>query len=174
MRLSEIAEGDCPQYYRPYLETLGDVPSLVELMKRQMGNFPEFIRSIPEDLLQYRYADDKWTVAEVLMHVLDTERVFQYRALRFGRKDFTPLPGFDQDAYVPMSMAGERSREDIVDEYLVIRESTLMLFSRLPEERLAWKGTASGHPISTGALGFIICGHQKHHRNILRSRYLGR
>jgi hypothetical protein len=173
MKLSEIREGDCPAYYRPYLQTLAE-GSLLELMKRQMGNFPEFINSIPEDLWNYRYAPEKWSVAEVLLHVLDTERVFQYRALRFGRKDFTPLPGFDQDAYVPMSQAGERNRESVVEEYKVVRESTLILFSNLPEERLFWKGSASGNPMSIGAIGFIICGHQKHHRNILRARYLGR
>ena len=173
MKLSELREGDCPAYYQPYLQTLGEA-SLLELMERQMGTFPEFINSIPEDLWNHRYAPDKWTVAEVLMHVLDTERVFQYRALRFGRKDFTPLPGFDQDLYVPMSQAAARSRASVVKEYKVVRESSLILFSNLPGERLFWKGTASGNPMSIGAMGFIICGHQKHHRNILRARYLGR
>ena len=96
MKLSELQPGDCPAYYQPYLDTLGEA-SLVELLERQMGNFPQFIRSIPDALWQHRYAEDKWSVAEVLVHVLDSERVFQYRALRFGRKDFTPLPGFDQD-----------------------------------------------------------------------------
>ena len=76
MRLTEISAGDCPEYYRPYLDTLGDASNLVELMKSQMGNFPQFIRSIPEDKLHFRYDVGKWTVAEVLMHILDTERVF--------------------------------------------------------------------------------------------------
>lgn len=173
MKLSELKEGDCPAYYQPYLQTLGEA-SLLDLMERQMGNFPEFINSIPEDKWHFRYAPEKWTVAEVLMHVLDTERVFQYRALRFGRKDFTPLPGFDQDAYVPMSQAGVRTKASVVNEYKVIRESSLLLFSNLPEERMFWKGSASENPMSIGAMGFIICGHQKHHRNILRARYLGR
>jgi hypothetical protein len=173
MKLSELREGDCPAYYQPYLQTLGEA-TLLELMERQMGNFPEFINSIPEDLWNHRYAPDKWTVAEVLLHVLDTERVFQYRALRFGRQDFTPLPGFDQDLYVPMSQAAERTKASVVKEYRVVRESSLILFSNLPGERLFWKGTASGNPMSIGAMGFIICGHQKHHRNILRARYLGR
>ncbi|MEJ2584385.1 MAG: DinB family protein [Robiginitalea sp.] len=173
MKLSEIRDGDCPAYYQPYLGTLGEA-TLLELMERQMGNFPEFINSIPEDLWNYRYTPEKWTVAEVLIHVLDTERVFQYRALRFGRKDFTPLPGFDQDAYVPMSQAAERTRASVVEEYQVVRKSSLLLFSSFPKERLFWKGSASGNPMSLGAMGFIICGHQKHHRNILRARYLGR
>ena len=173
MKLSEIREGDCPAYYQPYLKTLGEA-SLLELMERQMGNFPEFINSIPEELWDHRYAPEKWSVAEVLLHVLDTERVFQYRALRFGRKDFTPLPGFDQDAYVPMSLAAQRTRESVVAEYRAVRESSLFLFRNIPKERLFWKGNASGNPMSIGAIGFIICGHQKHHRNVLRAQYLGR
>ena len=173
MRLSELKDGDCPAYYKPYLEVLPDA-SLVELMERQMGNFPEFIRSIPEDMLSHRYAPGKWSVAEVLMHVLDTERVFQYRALRLGRKDATPLSGFDQDNYVPESLAEARTIEDLVQEYRVVRESSLLLFKSLPSDRLLFKGNASGQDISLGALGFIICGHQKHHRNILRQRYLDR
>ena len=173
MKLSDLKPGDCPAYYQPYLDTLGD-SSLVELLERQMGNFPEFIGSIPEELWQHRYAAGKWSVVEVLVHILDSERVFQYRALRFGRKDFTPLPGFDQDAYVPMSQSDEKSRQDVIDEYLAVRKSSLLLFRSLPEERLSWKGTASEQPVSIGAIGFIICGHQKHHRNILRARYLGR
>lgn len=173
MRLSDIEEADCPAYYRPYLQTLKDA-DLLELLERQMRNFPEFIGSIPESKWHYRYAPDKWSVAEVLLHILDTERVFQYRALRFGRKDFTPLPGFDQDAYVPESGASGRSRESVVKAYKAIRESSLLLFSSLPEANLSLRGEASGALISVGALGFIICGHQRHHRDILRARYLGR
>ncbi|MGB5507383.1 DinB family protein [Robiginitalea sp.] len=173
MRLSELKDGDCPAYYKPDLEVLPEA-SLVELMERQMGNFPEFIRSIPEDMLSHRYAPGKWSVAEVLMHVLDTERIFQYRALRLGRKDATPLSGFDQDNYVPESLAEARTIEDLVREYMVVRESSLLLFKSLPSGRLLFKGNASGQDISLGALGFIICGHQKHHRNILRQRYLDR
>ncbi len=171
MKVSELRPGDCPAYYKPYLEVLGEV-SLVAHMERQLGNFPQFLRSIPADRLHYRYADGKWSVAEVLVHILDTERVFQYRALRFGRRDETPLPGFDQDAYVPESLAETRGIEDLVREYQVVRESTLLLFKSFPEERLLFRGTASGQGITLGALGFVICGHQRHHRNILRERYL--
>lgn len=173
MRLSELKEGDCPEYYKPYLEVLPDA-ELLELMERQMGNFPEFLGSIPEDMLSVRYAPGKWSVSEVLMHILDTERIFQYRALRLGRKDATPLSGFDQDDYVPESFAEGRTLKDLIREYQVIRESSLLLFKSLPSDRLLFKGNASGQDISLGALGFIMCGHQKHHRNILRERYLGR
>lgn len=174
MKLSELKKDDCPAYYLPYLGLLEKEAVLLQLLERQMGNFPKFISSIPEHLWNYRYEPGKWTVAEILVHVLDTERVFQYRALRFGRKDFTTLPGFDQDAYVPQSLASDISQERLIEEYQAIRNSTLLLFRSFPEERLYWKGVASDNPISVGAMGFIICGHQKHHRNIIRERYLGR
>ena len=157
MRLSELKEGDCPEYYKPYLEVLPDA-KLLELMERQMGNFPEFLGSIPEDMLSFRYAPGKWSVSEVLMHILDTERIFQYRALRLGRKDATPLSGFDQDDYVPESFAEGRTLKDLIREYQVIRESSLLLFKSLPSDRLLFKGNASGQDISLGALGFIMCG----------------
>lgn len=173
MKLSELKEGDCPSYYMPYLEVIGEA-SLTDLMERQLGNFPEFLRSIPDSMLPHRYAPEKWSVAEVLVHILDTERIFQYRALRFGRGDATPLPGFDQDDYVPSSLADLKSIEDLVEEFQIIRKSSLKLFKSLPEERLLFKGTASGQGITLGALGFIMCGHPKHHRNVLRERYLGR
>ncbi len=139
-----------------------------------MRNYPESLGSIPEDILSFSYAPGKWSVSEVLMHILDTERIFQYRALRLGRKDATPLSGFDQDDYVPESFAEGRTLKDLIREYQVIRESSLLLFKSLPSDRLLFKGNASGQDISLGALGFIMCGHQKHHRNILRERYLGR
>ncbi|HSR61477.1 MAG TPA: DinB family protein [Robiginitalea sp.] len=174
MKLSQLKDGDCPPYYKTYLDTLSPDTELHQQLESQLENFPQFIASIPGDKWHYRYEAGKWTVAEVLVHVLDTERVFQYRALRLGRKDPTPMAGFDQDAWVPNSRSHSHSPAEMIEEYRAIRTSTLLLFRYFEEADLSWKGTASGVPISLGALGFIICGHQKHHRNILRSRYLGR
>ena len=171
MKVSDLKEGDFHPFYGPYIDTLGD-PDLLEMLKRQKGNFPEFIASIPDELWHSAYEEGKWTIAEVLVHILDAERVFQYRALRIGRGDTTPLPGFDQDAYVPASGAAQRSKEEIIEEYRIVRASTISLYSQFSEEDLRLKGVASNSPTSVGALGFIICGHQKHHRNIIRSRYL--
>ncbi len=174
MKLAQLKEGDCPPYYKTYLDTLEPGTDLLTQLESQLENFPQFIASIPPDKWHYRYEEGKWTVAEVLMHVLDTERVFQYRALRLGRKDPTPLPGFDQDTWVPNSHSDRHNPSDVIEEYRAVRNSTLLLFRFFEKEDLSWKGTASGNPISLGAMGFIICGHQKHHRNILRARYLGR
>lgn len=128
--------------------------------------------SIPDSKLTYRYAADKWTVAQVLLHVIDSERVFQHRAFRFSRGDQTALPGFDQDLYAPNSGAEGRSRESIIEEYEIVRKSSLSIFKPLNDKGLETKGVASGMEWSIAALGFVICGHQKYHRNLLRERYL--
>ena len=171
MQITDLAKGDYHPFYEPYVQALGNV-ELLEMLERQFQNFPQFLASIPEDKLEYRYADEKWTVGEVLVHILDAERVFQYRALRIGRGDITPLPSFDQDAYVPQSNAVGRSLESIIEEYKCIRMSTLTLFRSFPESTLHRKGTASNSIVSVGALGFLICGHQKHHKGVLKERYL--
>lgn len=171
MKTSELKEHEYNPYYRAYIEALGEV-ELMKTLRKQIKNYPQFLASIPEDKLNYHYAEGKWTIAEVLIHVLDSERVFQYRALRFARKDQTPLPGFDQDLYVPNSGAGNRSLGSIIEEYKAIRQSTITLYESFNEDILKRKGVASNSNMSVAALGFIICGHQRHHRNILRERYL--
>ncbi len=171
MKTSALKSTDYNPYYKAYVEALGEV-DLLKTLKKQIENYPQFLASIPEDKLNFSYAEGKWTVAEVLIHVLDSERVFQYRALRFARKDQTPLPGFDQDNYVPSSGANHRSIESIIEEYKAIRNSTIALYESFDEGILTRKGVASNSVMSVGALGFIICGHQRHHRNIIRERYL--
>ena len=101
-----------------------------------------------------------------------TERVFTYRAMRVARNDQTPLPGFEQDDYVPNSDASNRSAKSIIEEYKALRNSTIQLFQNFSQEQLDRRGTASGHPISTLALGFITAGHEVHHMKIIKERYL--
>jgi len=171
MKTSELRISDYNEFYQPYISALGEV-NLLTMMQRQLKNFPEFIESIPSDRWTYAYAPGKWTIAEVLLHVIDTERIFQYRALRIGRRDATPLPGFDQNAYVPYSGAHDRSKESIIEEYQAVRGSSISLFKTYNKEALLQKGMVSGYPVTAGALGFIICGHQRHHRNGIREHYL--
>lgn len=171
MKRSALSEADYHPFYAPYIEALDDEP-LVPLMERQLQNFPQFLKSIPENKVHFRYEAGKWTVMEVLVHLLDAERVFQYRALRIARGDQTPLPGFEHNDYVPESGASDRDMGSIVDEYQIVRRATWSLYRTFSEEVLQRRGTASGATISVGALGFIICGHQKHHRNVIRARYL--
>lgn len=171
MQTSALQPGDFLPYSQPYIDIVGEA-ELKEFMSKQLNNFPQFIESLPDEKLQYAYAEGKWTILETLVHILDAERVFQYRALRFARKDDTPLPGFDQDIYVPSSMANQRTKKDIIEEYKAVRNSSIALFAPLNDEALHRFGTASGGKMTVAALGFMICGHQKHHRNIIRERYL--
>lgn len=171
MRSIELQPEDYNPFYQTYIDVLGDV-ELMDMLRRQLKNFPKFLDSLPDEKLDFAYAEGKWTIAEALLHVLDAERVFQYRALRFMRGDKTPLPGFDQDIFVPNSNADRRTKESIIEEYKVIRRSTIALYSNMNGQSLQRKGVASDSPMSVAALGFIICGHQKHHRNVIRERYL--
>ena len=158
-------------YYGHYIGLSGDV-SLQQGLEESKIEFQEFVTKIPQEKMNYAYEVGKWTTAELLMHLLDAERVFQYRAFRFSRNDKTELPGFEQDDYVPESNAVKRSKADILEEFLAVRNSTIQLFKSLNDETMQRMGTASGSPMSVRALGHVIRGHQIHHLSILKERYL--
>ena len=171
MRTTDLSTTDYNSYYQPYIEALGNV-ELMDGLITGMDQLVNQIKSIPEEKLTYAYGVGKWTILEVLVHLIDTERVFQYRALRFYRNDKTPLPGFDQDEYVPASKANNRTRESIIKEFKAVRQSTIALFETFEEEGLQRTGMASSAKMSVGAVGLIISGHQKHHQAIIENRYL--
>ena len=171
MRTSELQIPEPFPFYKTYIDLVGDV-ELLDMLQRQLGNFPEFIESIPDNKLSHKYEMDKWTIAEALVHIIDAERVFQYRALRYSRGDTTSLPGYDHDLYAINAMADRRSKESIIEEYKIVRKSSIALFANLDRTTLDNEGVANDLNWSVAALGFVICGHQKHHRNILRERYL--
>ncbi|MCG2461346.1 DinB family protein [Flavobacteriaceae bacterium F89] len=168
---SDLPSYTLTQFYNNYLSALEDEP-LLDLFKRQSKDFIDFLDQIPKEKYGYSYAKHKWTVVEVLVHIIDTERIFQYRALRFSRGDTTELRGFDQDIYVPESHAGKRTMQSIINEYKAVRQSTISLFENLTEANLENSGKVSGVPWTVGTIGFVICGHQQHHQNILEQRYL--
>ncbi len=150
---------------------MGDV-HLMEALNDGLDDISNFIPQIPDAKMNFSYADGKWSMAEVLVHLIDAERVFQYRALRFARNDTTELQGFDQDFYVPQSLANKRSKMNLLQEFSSVRNSSLALFGSLEEDQLKRMGSANGTPMSVRALGFVICGHQAHHFQILKERYL--
>jgi hypothetical protein len=119
---------------------------------------------------EYSYAPDKWTVAQMLGHMIDTERIFAYRALRIARGDATPLPGFEQDDYV--RNFPQCPMPDLIAEFRVVRQSTVMLFEHLDEAAWSRKGVASQNPVSVRALAFMIAGHELHHGAVLKEKYL--
>lgn len=171
MLLSGLPTSEYNPYYRTYTMALGEV-SLMDALVDGKEELLSLMEKIPEEKLSFAYAEGKWTLAEALVHILDTERVFQYRALRFARNDKVDLPGFDQEVFVPYSNSGSRTVQDLMAEYKAVRDSTIALFKSFDEEALMRKGVASGSPMSVRAMGFIISGHQAHHIRIIRERYL--
>ncbi|MEM8509713.1 MAG: DinB family protein [Bacteroidota bacterium] len=171
MRLSALDDSEYHAYYAPYLNILGDV-ELLPSLENGLEGLSVLIGGLSEKQLKFAYSHGKWTVAELLIHLFDAERVFQYRALRFGRGDTTDLPGFDQDSFVPQSRAAHRTKQDLLTEFKAIRAATIALFRSFDDESLLRIGSASGAKMSVRALGFVISGHQAHHLKILKERYL--
>lgn len=158
-------------YYGKYIELVPDGP-ILDLLRSQMAETLNLLRSIPEAKGSHAYAPGKWMIKEVVGHVTDAERVFSYRALRFARGDETALPGFDENTYAPNGKFGSRSLQNLTDELEIVRRSTVALFEGLPKDASSRMGTASGNPVSVQALAYIIAGHEHHHAKILRERYL--
>jgi DinB family protein len=164
-----------PSEYAPHYDTyirLVDDADIAETLAWQMiGGTLDFYRSVSEDQSRGRYAPDKWSVKQVLGHVIDTERVFQFRAMVFSRGDERPLPGMDQNAWMAKCDFDRRSWTSLVEELEIVRASTMVLFRHLPEEALDRRGIASGHSVTVRALGYVIAGHERHHLAILKERY---
>ncbi len=162
-----------PQFYKNYVKQIEET-DLLQALRLSGFRTQMLIHSIPAEKSDFRYADGKWTVRELLCHIIDAERIFAYRALRFARNDKTNLHGFDENTYAPEANAGGRSLKKISDELTHLRASTVDLFEGFTEEMLLRKGTANNNEISVLALGFIIAGHEAHHRRILTERYLSK
>ena len=145
---------------------------ILHTLEQQCGETLELLRGVGEKRAGHRYAPGKWSIKEVVGHLCDSERVFAYRAMRFARNDPTPLPGFEQDDYVRWGGFDERELRELCDELEHQRRSTIELFRGMDEAALARRGTASGAAITVRALPFIIAGHERHHGQVLRERYL--
>ncbi len=165
-----LKSDEYPAIYAAYIETVkGDV---MELLTEQLQSFPEFLANIPAGKSEYAYAESKWTIKEVVGHVIDTERIMAYRALRFARNDTKELAGFDEEDFVKNARFNERSLDSFSEEFVWVRQSNLALFNSFNDHELSRKGLASERLISVRAFLYIIAGHVNHHRNIIRERYL--
>jgi hypothetical protein len=156
--------------YADYVKLAGN--NIMRKLKNQLNEIDDFLAEIPVEKQEYAYAEEKWTIKQIIAHLIDTERVMAYRAMRISRNDTTPLPSFDQDAYINNTDIDKRSFNDLVDELLIMRQGNLYFFKSLSEEDYKKKGVAADHPISVGALLYIMAGHVEHHFNILKERYL--
>jgi len=158
-------------WFHPYINQVPET-DITAAFTNQDHQLIAFFNGIPPEKYDYRYAEGKWTLKEVLQHIIDAERIFTYRALRFSRKDPAPLHGFDENLYAENSKAGSRSWEGLVEEFTHVRKSSGLFFCSLDEEQLEAGGISSGSPIYVRALGYIVLGHALHHRNIIKERYL--
>ena len=165
------APNEYAPYYGRYIALVPDGP-IVETLRDQIVETTTFLGSLPEAKGDHRYQPGKWSVKEVIGHMIDSERVFSYRALRFARRDETPLPGFEQDDYVPAGAFGRRTLRDLIEEFRAVREATVHLYRHLDEEALSRSGIANENRMSVRALAWSIAGHERHHVGVLRERYL--
>src|SRR5215203_730190 len=168
--IHKAQQRDYPAYAEIYMNLLPDDGMILEHLLVNYENHKAFIYSLPEDKLYHRYQKDKWSIKEILVHIVDDERIFSYRALRFARNEQANLIGFDQDSYVSYSKADERALDNILEEYEAVRKATIALFKGLPEEALdrMGHGTATFNDATVRALLFHIAGHEQHHINFIK------
>ena len=171
MNSSQLPTNEYSAFNATYIQALENV-NLIEELEICLHDFIRFVQNIPMDKFDYRYAEGKWTIKDIIQHIIDAERIFSYRALRISRNDQTPLPGFEENSYVEHTNANARSIQGLLTEMAALRQSTLLLFKSFTQEQLQLIGTASDNPISVRAIGFIMIGHQKHHQRIFKERYL--
>jgi hypothetical protein len=169
--IARPGEEEYAPFYAGYVKRVPE-GDLRGALRAQLGTTLALLRGIPESRGDYRYAPDKWTIKEVIGHVIDTERIMAYRALRIARGDATPLAGYEQDDYVPNGNFGQRTIANLAEELEVVRRSTIILFQHLDETALTRRGTASGSAVTPRALAYIIAGHELHHVDGLRTKYL--
>lgn len=162
----------CPPYYAGYV---GKVPDgdVLDRLASQLDGTLALLGGLDEARGRYRYAPEKWSIKDIVLHLSDTERVFAARLLHFARHDATPLPGFEQDDYVVVGKADARPLADLLAELEAVRRGTVALCRGIPEEAWGGRGMASGVEFTASALPWIIAGHELHHRAVMQERYLG-
>lgn len=155
-----------------YIGLLPDDGLILEHLRNNLENTIRFLRLRLNEKLTTRHAEGEWTIKEILVHMIDDERIYCYRALRFARNDKTELPGFEQDEYVPYSGANNRELEAIIEEFISVRNATITFFESLDEDALTRKGVGSGNIMSVRAAAYHIAGHELHHINSIKENYL--
>lgn len=161
---------ECPAYYNSYLSFVDE--NILMEMEEQLNTYPSFVQTIPKERETYRYASGKWTIKEVIGHITDTERIMINRALRIARQDQTPIPGFDEEAYVAAADFNAKEIKFLMEDFKVVRQSNISFLKSLDDGELRRIGIASSKAVSVRALFYIIVGHLRHHENIIKERYL--
>ncbi|WP_300568993.1 DinB family protein [Flavobacterium sp.] len=170
--MKNLQETDYPAYYSNYINQVEN-SDCIDALEESMNDFVNFIENIvPAEKYEYRYQPEKWSIKEIVQHIIDAERIFAYRALRFARFDKTPLSSFEENDYVDVCAADKREMSDLLQEFLLVRKSTIKMFESFSDEMISNKGIASGGEVKVLAIGFIISGHAIHHQKVIKERYL--
>jgi hypothetical protein len=159
---------DYAKFYVSYVKE----DNLLDALVNNKATMFTFLKSIPADKMNFCYAIGKWTIKEVLMHIVDTERIMACRALSIARGETQLLPGFDENMYVAKSFANDRKTESFFEEYLTVRDATMSLFKYMDVDAMKIIGTANNRQFSPLSLGYIIAGHELHHIKVIKERYL--
>ncbi len=170
-RIARPAADEYAPYFGKYIAQLPD-GDVLELLRRQIIETTAMLGKISDGDADYRYADGKWSIKEVIGHVTDAERIMVYRAVCFARGDTTPLPGFEENDYVARSKFAARPLGDLLAELKAVRAATVLFFAGLDEEELMRRGTANDNPYSVRSVAYIVAGHERHHAGLLAERYL--
>ena len=161
-----------PDFYKTYLNALQE-DNLQEALANNTRRFRKLLKQIPHKKINYAYAEGKWTIKELLQHIIDSERVFIYRALTFARHDPAPLPGFDENNWAITAKAPKRKWNELVEEFKALRSANELFLNALDDDQLQQSGSANNNNISVAGLAFVCAGHVAHHMRIIRERYLG-
>lgn len=170
--IQKPAKGEYREYFNTYISKVPDDGNVLQHLQDNWQTVKSTVIDLPEEKLLSTYAPGKWTLKEMLVHMMDTERIMAYRALCVARNDKTDLPSFEQDEYTPYLYANERSITNIMEEYELLRKSTVALFSNFDESAFTRIGIANGAPFSVRAALYIIAGHELHHLQIIKEKYL--
>jgi uncharacterized damage-inducible protein DinB len=157
-------------YFSRYIDLVPD-GDLAALLQSQHEATQRMLAPLTPQQARFRYAEGKWSVAETIGHLADSERIFAYRALRFARRDATPLHGYDDEGYVRAGRFDERPFADLLREFAAVRAATLALYRGTDAESLLASGVGNDNPVSVRALFYVIAGHERHHVNVLHTRY---
>lgn len=161
-----------PDFFTTYINALEE-DNLQEALANNTRRFRKLLKQIPHKKINYAYAEGKWTIKELLQHIIDAERVFIYRALTFARQDPAPLPGFDENTWAITAKAPKRKWNELVDEFKALRNANELFLNSLDDDQLQQTGSANNSAISVAGLAFVCAGHVAHHMRIIRERYLG-
>ncbi|OEJ99392.1 hypothetical protein A8C32_04535 [Flavivirga aquatica] len=172
MTTKDLIKTEYNEYYSRYIDLVSKDIELVNGFREDSNMVLEFFESITNEKLDYSYASGKWTIKEVFQHLIDTERIFQYRCFRISRHDKTSIAGFEQDDYINPSQAQNKSIEALVEEFKAVRQSFIVLLNSLKNEDLKFIGNANGSGLSARAAAFIILGHSIWHIKVIKERYL--